>query len=312
VIICLVLQRIITNLLKGRDTMVRLHPVPLDIEIDDLRYFALYLSSKKLISSRILEMRGRDVKQVEWQEWDRLGEETAGRWGEMKKRWAATWGTVLEFCGRERPPSRAVPVGRARLGARGAEARQDAAGGGSLGFGVMMGVRRAASGLIRGGKRRIGWAGLPPRIELVIDVEAKRIRSAVFVVDKALRPDLLEADMPTMLARLLLKVRSSATSALRSPALPADRTEKRRAVRSTWSSPSVSKKAWRSSCSRGPSVPAERCRATARNSSKWPANGILLSPTPRTHRATLRPLPGAPRQHEHGAPKTTVNDNALL
>ncbi len=89
VIICLVLRRIITNLLKGRDTMVRLHPVPLDIEIDDLRYFALYLSSKKLISSRILEMRGRDVKQVEWQEWDRLGEETAGRWGEMQKRWAA-------------------------------------------------------------------------------------------------------------------------------------------------------------------------------------------------------------------------------
>lgn len=79
------------------------------------------------------------------------------------------------------------------------------AAGGGTGVGILMAVKRASKTLVHAGKRRIGWAGLPPKIELVIDLETRLVRSAVFTVDVSLRPDLSETEMLPMLSRLLIQ-----------------------------------------------------------------------------------------------------------
>ena len=79
------------------------------------------------------------------------------------------------------------------------------AAGGDVGISILLGVKRAAKTLVKAGRRRIGWAGLPPRIELIIDLEARQLRSAVFTVDTSLKPDMTEFEIIPMLCRLLIQ-----------------------------------------------------------------------------------------------------------
>lgn len=198
----------------GNDKMIRLQ-AKLDVPIYHAGYLATYLSSKRLIRSRVMEVSGRDVKMVEWQEHDRHGEETAGRFHENLKRLQKVGtqiGTqILDCIGvdarcRRRNAMAIAPEGGYLESSTDPGATDDKTDSGSgIGVSILMGVRRAAKTLVKAGRRRIGWAGLPPRIELIIDVESMQLRSAVFIVDNSLRPDLTEIEMTPMLSRLLIQ-----------------------------------------------------------------------------------------------------------
>lgn len=163
-----------------------------------------------------MEVSGRGVKLVEWQEHDRHGEETAGRFGEYRKQLKQFGAIILDCIGvdshcRRRNAMAIVPEGGGGGGASGRGGTADSTTndtdtiGSGVGVSILMGVKRAAKTFVRASKRRIGWAGLPPRIELIIDLEARQLRSAVFTVDSSLRPDMTEIEMASMLCRLFIQ-----------------------------------------------------------------------------------------------------------
>jgi hypothetical protein len=200
VVFCCLLLMFLKHYQGANDNFIRIN-TKLDLPIKDFRRLAIFLATKKLITSRVEEVSGRDVKLVEWQEHDRHGEETGGRWGEAKKRLKKCPEIVMDVIGVD---------GRCRRRNMGAVApmpEPTPAGGaeGGMGVGILMMVKKASKTLVRAGKRRIGWAGLPPKIELIIDLESRQIRSAVFTVDISLRPDLSEIEMSPMLSRLLIQ-----------------------------------------------------------------------------------------------------------
>lgn len=187
------------------DKMLRLQ-AKLDIPISKPRHLGNFLQQKRIISSRVMDVSGRTMKMVEWQEHDRHGEETAGWFGEHVKRLKMFLSWVLDCIGvdarcRRRNTMAVAPEGGHLEG----ENDQDLAADNKEadGLKVLMAVRRHAKKLVKAGRRRIGWAGLPPRIELIIDRDAAQFRSVVFTVDSSSRPDLTEIEMVPMLCRLL-------------------------------------------------------------------------------------------------------------
>lgn len=204
-VFCVLVLWIVRYRNGDNDKMVRLQ-AKLDVPIYHAGYLATYLSSKRLIASRVMEVSGRNVKMVEWQEHDRHGEETAGRFDENLKRLKKVGTQILDYLGIDARCRRRNTTAVAAESNNGdAVDGNTAAGTSGVGVSILMGVRRAAKTLVKAARRRIGWAGLPPRIELIIDLESLQVRSAVFIVDSRLRPDLTEIEMIPMLSRLLIQ-----------------------------------------------------------------------------------------------------------
>ncbi len=209
-VFCVLILWVIRHRNSGNDKLIRLQ-AKLDVPIYHAGYLATFLSSKRLISSRVMEVSGRNVKMVEWQEHYRHGEETAGRFRENLKRLKKIGMLILDCigvdvrCRRRNAMAVAPEGGYVDSGTDPGTTDDNTPTGSGVGVSILMGVRRAAKTLVKAGRRRIGWAGLPPRIELIIDVESMQLRSAVFIVDRSLRPDLTEVEMTPMLSRLLVQ-----------------------------------------------------------------------------------------------------------
>jgi hypothetical protein len=174
--------------------VVTVHAGELDARTD-LRYLAVYLGAKRLDSSRIESVGGRDVKVVVWHEPDPFDP----KW--ERPRDIVSWVKVaLHQRAQARQREQQARLGPA-LGAAGTQQGQPKS---SLSMAAMMRLKRTAAEVKQRAARQVGWRGLPPKIELTIDVDAHTIRDVSFTVDRSRRPDITRAELLPELRRLFL------------------------------------------------------------------------------------------------------------